>query len=287
MDRVRKLQKESRHLKIQMRRLGERADTLAVQVTENLRLAEHLQRSLLPKFTPEIPNISVTVKYLPAAGMGGDYYDVFEFGDKYRYGFLLADSQTHGLAATLLSVLLKVRLEEMKERFPDTHSFLRFLNEELIQANRGEKATLSLFYGILDRNSLQFEYTAAGPLLPLLVRNGKMTRIKTLANPPLGKEEQAAFRSNLITLKPADHFILHSDGLDRTFKGRVLEIFRSLVPALGADGSLGFQNEVLARIHAHNRHSPLADDITLIQISVHERALYLAGAEHLSEAALP
>ena len=43
------------------------------------RIAETLQRSLLPERLPQLPGLSVAARYLPAAAeaeVGGDWYDV-------------------------------------------------------------------------------------------------------------------------------------------------------------------------------------------------------------------
>ena len=56
----------------------------------------------------------------------------------------MADSKTHGMAAALLTVLLKVHLEEMKDRFPDAKSFIQFLAQEIQQLRVKGLAPLAL-----------------------------------------------------------------------------------------------------------------------------------------------
>lgn len=275
---VLRLKKEGNILSRQINDMSERATLLISQLEKNLELAEGIQRSLLPKFTPDIPGVNLCVKYLPASGVGGDYYDIFEFGDKRRFGFLLADSQNHGIAALLLSILLKVRLEEMKERFSESRSFVDFLSRELL-THRKDMATLNLLYGILDRHSLSFEFTVAGNLCPFLVRHGKVETLVSHINPPLGSVDHSVYRENRLTLKPGDLMILHTDGLEQPLSERdgIHRLIESVFKEQESPDSLFVQNEILARIRAYSHSRALTDDITLMQIHVLEKALYLAS----------
>lgn len=272
------LTKEGAYLHKQIASISDRATSLISQLERNLELAETIQRGLLPKLAPEIPGVALNVKYLPAAGIGGDYYDLFEFGDRKRFGFLLADSQSHGLAAALLSVLLKVRLEEMKERFKESRSFVDFVHRELIQTHRTEMTRLSLLYAILDRSSLGFEFTAAGSLSPILVRFGKVEPIEINHNPPLGGVDHFAYRETRLILKPGDLLILHTDGLEQPIgqRARITQIIEGIVERQGTPDPLAIQNEIFGRVRSFSSKKPLADDITLIQVNVLENTLYLA-----------
>ncbi|MBI4406280.1 MAG: SpoIIE family protein phosphatase [Deltaproteobacteria bacterium] len=267
-------------LKSQVDELSSQSKLLVEHLERDIELAANVQRALLPKVSPEIPGVSLTVKYLPSTGAGGDYYDIFEFGDKKRFGILIADSKTHGLAASLLSVLIKVRLEEMKERFPDSKTFVDFLNHELQKVYEKNMASLSLLYGIIDRTSLTFQYTIAGDFKPILWRLGESAPLAICANPPLGGVDHYPFRENYLTLKPGDLLILHTDGLikplsepNSTAHDKIVQILKSTEPA---PDPLNLQNELLALVEKYTDQTNLEDDLTLIQLYIHERTLYLA-----------
>ena len=100
-------------LRSQVNRLSTRSESLLAQLERDLSMATEVQRTLFPKETPIVPGVSVAAKYLPATGVGGDYYDIFEMGDRRFFGLLLADSKSHGMAAALLSVLLKTSINQM------------------------------------------------------------------------------------------------------------------------------------------------------------------------------
>lgn len=269
------LKKENRELKEQVDELLTRSKKLVEQLEKDVDLAFNIQRSILPKVSPHIPGISLAVKYLPAAGLGGDYYDIFEFGDRKRFGILLADSKTHGMAAALLGVLLKVRLEEMKDRFPDSQSFVEFINREILEHQKN-LAALSLLYGIFDRSTLTFSFTSAGNLRPILWRAGKAVPVEIAGNPALGGTTQFAFRENQVTLSPGDLLVFFTDGLDTALGNAQKKLLEVLKTKSASPHPLEIQNELIATINQTVEKKSLKDDITLIHFSVDERALYVA-----------
>lgn len=281
--RIATLKKECRDLKTHYEDLSASSTRLIEQLEKDVGLATDIQRSLLPKASPQIPGVSVSVKYLPAAGLGGDYYDLFDFGDRRHFGVLLADSKTHGMAAALLSVLLKVQLEKMKETYPDSKTFVEFLNQEIKNFHEKDLAPLSLLYGIFDRASLTFQYTSAGPLSPILWRGTRAVTLPVLNNPPLGGMNQYTFRETVTPLQPGDLLILHTDGLEAplTASTNTQSAFERIVQILGRKQAVPdpveVQIELLGLIDRYLETKPLADDLTLIQFAVDGHALYVAS----------
>jgi serine phosphatase RsbU (regulator of sigma subunit) len=222
------------------------------------------------------------VKYLPAAGLGGDYYDIFEMGDRKHFGVLIADSKTHGMAAALLSVLLKTRIEEMKDRFPESRAFVEYLNAEIQQMNQKALSQLALLYGIFDRSTLTFRYTSAGHLKPLLWRGGRPEPLPPVSNPPLGGVDRFAFRECAVTLRPGDLLIFHTDGLEGPLTDRHPSAFEKMVEILKdkepRPDPLDVQNELMALVDRSIERKPLEDDLTMIHLSIDEKTLYIPAS---------
>lgn len=269
-DRCHRLQKE-------LESISRSSEGLIKKLERDVALASSIQRSILPKTAPEIPGASLAVKYIPAAGLGGDYYDIFEFGDKKRFGLLLADSKSHGMAAALLSVLLKVRLEEMKDRFPDSKTFVEHIDREIQLVQQKDLAALSLLYGILDRSSLTFQYTSAGPLRPLLWRLGEPVALTSAINPQIGGVDRFSFQENFIRLQPGDLLVFHTDGLEAPLEGKAAAAITEFLKKTNSQTDpREIQNEVMALIDRYVEKKELPDDVTVIHLSIHERTLYLA-----------
>lgn len=275
------LEDTCRELKANCLELSDRSEKLIAQLERDVSLATSLHRALLPRAAPKVSGLEIASKYVPAAGPGGDYYDIFEFGDRRRFGFLLADSRTHGMAAALLAILIKIRLEEMKERFPDSKSFVGHLNAEIQSVERKELATLSLLYGILDRHTLTFQYTVAGNVGVYLWRLGELMPLASVVNPALGELDRHEFKESVLTLKPGDLLLLFTDGLEAPLKQgsaslseRITQVLRSAEPKLD---TLDIQTRIMGIVGGFAEDTPLSDDVTLVQLRVPEGALYVAS----------
>ncbi len=282
MRQYRALYGASEKLREDFNHLNDSSTRLIQQLEKDVSLATSIQRSILPKSSPRIPGISFSVKYIPAAGAGGDYYDIFELGDRKRFGVLVADSKSHGMAATLLAVLIKTRLEEMKDRFPDSASFITYLNREIRELAEGDLQSLSLLYGILDRGTLRFRFTAAGPLAPILWRNGPQV-VATIANPAVGTVDHWDFKENILDLKPGDSLLLHTDGIEEplatpqsTGREKLIELLQARAKQPDA---MELQNEVMAILDRFVENQPLRDDLTLLHFSIDQKAFFLVDSQ--------
>ena len=78
---------------------------------EQRRVAEVLQRTLLPTELPSIAGLEVATRYVPAegTGLGGDWYDVFELPES-RIAIAVGDVVGHGVAAAAVMAQLRTAL---------------------------------------------------------------------------------------------------------------------------------------------------------------------------------
>ena len=68
------------------------------------RVAETLQRSLLPARLPDIPGLEIAARYLPATegiDVGGDFFDIVQADDDH-WSLVIGDVSGKGVAASLL-----------------------------------------------------------------------------------------------------------------------------------------------------------------------------------------
>ncbi|NBX76951.1 MAG: hypothetical protein EBQ92_10390 [Proteobacteria bacterium] len=263
--------------------LAKQTDDLLFRFQHDLELATKVHHQLLPPSDLQIPGVSVTSKYLPAAGLGGDYFDVFELHDKKHLAVLVADSQTHGMASALLSSLLKVRLDELKESGPFAQNLMNHLNREIYQIHQSKLPGLDLVFGVLDRTTLTLEYASAGTLRPLLWAYPHFSELPCASNPPLGILPSHQYTTSFAQLRPGDLLFFHTNGLEAIFESKG-ESFRSELANLFTSGKkmdpVIFQTELLAKINRYQEtKSELPDDITLIQLMIDKKALYLTQSK--------
>ena len=136
-------------------------------------------------------------------------------------------------------------------------------------------------YGILDRTTLTFQYTVAGHLIPLLCRTGEATPLTSIRNPALGGMDHYEFRENIISLKPGDLLIFHTDGLSSVLSPKdCTETIQSLIKSQGPKANpQELQNDLMAQIDKFVSQHKLTDDVTILQMGIDDRALYMAPSK--------
>src|SRR5262245_45447975 len=148
-------------------------DQLA-ELTRELRLAEQVQRSMLPRSLPCLPEIEIGASLRPIRHVSGDFYNVFRI-DHERVGIYLGDVMGHGPAAALLSVLVMQllrpkRIEEDRYEILPPSEVLSALNGELLEADMAGPPFVTMVYGVLDVARRTWTYGLGGHPPPILLR---------------------------------------------------------------------------------------------------------------------
>ena len=196
-----------------LRTVGDRV-ALAIEhrrLTEVRTAARHLQQRLLPQALPEIPELDLAARYLPAeAGVGGDWYDVIALPSG-RVGVAIGDVVGKGAQAAaymgeLRSALRAYALEELAPA-PALGKLARFVDLE-----RGQMATL--VYGIIDPGDSRMRIARAGHPYPLLVHPERgATYLTSCGGPPLGVLEVDSFPEQESAIEAGSTLLLYTDGL--------------------------------------------------------------------------
>ncbi|HWO24234.1 MAG TPA: SpoIIE family protein phosphatase [Kofleriaceae bacterium] len=96
--------------------LAEELRGRAERLARELQLAEHIQTSILPR-PPLAPGIELAARMLPAAEVGGDYYDVIPAAD--GCWIAIGDVSGHGLEAGLVALMLQSATAAILRSAPD------------------------------------------------------------------------------------------------------------------------------------------------------------------------
>ena len=271
---------DSHTVKIQLETLHKKTQEIVEKFQNDLSLASDIQKRLLADSSTGLPGIKVTSKYIPAAGLGGDYFDVFELPEKKQLGILIADSKTHGMAAALLSVLLKMRIQDFKSGEAEPQLIVEHLNRELYNIHQSRLPGLDLFFGVLDRTSLRFAYISAGSLQPLLWRNRNLVPVPVRNFPQLGVDPGHTYLSHSLQLLPGDLLFCHTNGLETPLCYlKETDVQKELTRLFQSEHELNpiqFQNEIVAQIdYFKSSQTEIPDDITFVQLFIEPNALYL------------
>ncbi|MEX2195772.1 MAG: SpoIIE family protein phosphatase [Thermoleophilaceae bacterium] len=200
------------------------------QLAEERRIAETLQRSLLPAELPTGGDVVVAARYLPAtAEVGGDWYDAMPLPGG-GLGLVLGDVSGHGIRAAALMAELRHSLAayvfDGREPAEAADRLDRLLRE------RGHQHIATLVYGVLEPGGV-FRYVSAGHLPPLVIDDGGARLLEPEPGPPLGVG--ADYTEGSCHVPPGALLVLYSDGLVER-RDEVLDVGLERLRALAAAG---------------------------------------------------
>jgi serine phosphatase RsbU (regulator of sigma subunit) len=192
-----------------------------------LRIARDIQRAYLPLGEADFPRqhtnesalLHVHSRFLPAAELGGDFFDILEVSETH-IGIFICDVMGHGVSAGLVAGIVRGLIEEARPNADDAGAFLTDLN-------RGMRAVLchtegpifaTAFYAVANLKSEKLCYASAGHPAPLFhdQRTGAIESLLPapgIAGPALGLFDRIIYEESHRPLRPNDLFILYTDGL--------------------------------------------------------------------------
>lgn len=179
------------------------------------RVAETLQRSLLPESVPDIPGWQVAALYRPAGAesqlqVGGDFYDFLETDDGWMV--VIGDVTGKGVQAAALTSLVRHGARFISRMDARPSAILHHLDEALKQ-----RSTLSLCTALCARlHPEHLLLSSAGHPLPLIVGvDGEVTEAGT-PHPLLGTSPACEWPDERVTVEPGATIVLYTDGVTDT-----------------------------------------------------------------------
>jgi PAS domain S-box-containing protein len=196
------------------------ADT-AAQAMERARLyerehrvAETLQRALLPERLADPPGVASAARYLPGTegvAVGGDWYDVFDL-DEHRLGIALGDVVGKGVGAAAVMGRLRNALRAYATSIDGPAEVLSRVDDFAARFGNDDLATV--VYGVLDTGTGELRFSSAGHLPPLLVgSDGTATFLPQEPDVPVGVAAADGRHEHRVRLEAGATLLLYSDGL--------------------------------------------------------------------------
>ncbi|MFF1838282.1 SpoIIE family protein phosphatase [Streptomyces sp. NPDC058231] len=184
-----------------------------------------LQRSLLPRGTPDQCAVEVACRYLPAAaelGVGGDWYDVIQLSGA-RVALVVGDVVGHGIHAAATMGRLRTAVRTLADTDLPPDELLTHLDDVVIRLSAEVSAQTdtesagdigaTCLYAVYDPVAGCCTLARAGHVLPtVMTRAGTADILELPAGPPLGLGG-LPFESVEIDLPEGSLIALYTDGL--------------------------------------------------------------------------
>ncbi|HJS59923.1 MAG TPA: SpoIIE family protein phosphatase, partial [Vicinamibacteria bacterium] len=246
------------------------------RLEEELRIARQIQMSLLPlEGAITLPGLRIAALCLPAAEVGGDYYDLIPLSPT-RMGVLIADVSGKGTSAALYMAELKGLVLSLS-RIYDSPAKLLCEANRILSANMDARSFITMTYAVVDTAAASMRYARAGhsPILHLEKSTGR-TRVLTPPGLGLGIDRGDRFEKILeeahVPLAPGDSFLFFTDGLSEAMNTRA-ELFgearlREILEASEALGSDELKERILEEIRRFVGEAAQHDDMTMVILKV-------------------
>jgi serine phosphatase RsbU (regulator of sigma subunit) len=256
------------------------------QMEADLELAREIQQVFLPDKYPAFPKsappgehaLCFYHRYLPAAAVSGDFFNVFPLSDT-RAGIFICDVMGHGMRAALVTAIMRGLVEELLPAADEPGKFLSQINQSLHAILRRTDVPMlaTAHYLAVDIAKGQAESASAGHPSPFHVRR-RAKAVETLKaydpkhGPALGLFESAAYPVGRFPIEAGDLFLLYTDGLyeaqgpsqEEYGQERLLAAVRSRA-GLPPDRLF---DELLAEVKQFSAGKEFDDDVCLVGVEV-------------------
>jgi sigma-B regulation protein RsbU (phosphoserine phosphatase) len=197
------------------------------QLEADFNMAREIQEIFLPQQYPTFPHsaspeesaIRFSHRYLPAAQVGGDFFNIFPITDC-TAGVFICDVMGHGMRAALITAIMRALLEELMPVAADPGKFLSEINRSLhaILKRTREPFLATAFYLVADVAAGEVRFASAGHPSPYHVRrNARRTEPLKFSDPrhgpALGLFDKPNYPTCRSSIEPNDLILLFTDGL--------------------------------------------------------------------------
>jgi serine phosphatase RsbU (regulator of sigma subunit) len=180
------------------------------RIEQELRTAQEIQHTFLPKDVPAIPGWQLVPYYQSAREVGGDFYDFLPFADG-RLGLVIGDVSGKGIPAALVMTATRTMLRTAAQEIASPGEVFARANE-LLYAEIPSKMFVTCFYAVLDPTSGLMRYANAGHDLPYRRCNEGVSELRATGM-PLGLMPGSLYEEQQVTIASGESLFFYTDGL--------------------------------------------------------------------------
>lgn len=277
---------ERKRMTEQLGRYAEELRSKNAQLEADFNMAREIQEIFLPHQYPTFPHwaapeesaLRFSHRYLPAAAVGGDFFDIFPITDT-TGGIFICDVMGHGMRAALVTAIMRGLVEELMPVAADAGKFLTEINRSLhtILRRTKEPFLATAFYVVADVAAGEARFASAGHPSPIRVRRscGAVELLKSSDprhGPALGLFDRAIYPTCRCPISVHDMLLLFTDGLYEVENSRHEEYGQErLLSAVRERFRLPAErlfNELLQEVQRFSASKEFEDDVCLVSMEV-------------------
>lgn len=180
------------------------------RIEQELRTAQEIQYTFLPKEVPALPGWQLDPYYQSAREVGGDFYDFLPFADG-RLGIVIGDVAGKGVPAALVMTAARTMLRTAAQEQISPAQVLARVND-LLFSDIPPGMFTTCFYALLDPASGQMRFANAGHEPPFRKAAGEVVELWATGM-PLGMMPDMRYEEYETVVAPGESLLFYSDGL--------------------------------------------------------------------------
>ena len=250
------------------------------RIQQSLNMAMEVQQNLLPKSLPRMRGIDMAGTCFYCDETGGDYFDIYvpDLSSPDRFSVVVGDVSDHGVPSALVMTTARALLRMRSSMSGSAAQVISDVNRQLSRDVEDSGQFMTLFYGELDRASLQLRWVNAGhdPAFLFDTHTGQFQELKGKGM-ALGVFDDSVYVQSERGLFPGQSLIIGTDGIwemhnregEMFGKDRLKDIIRNHAESSAAEIVQNIMSDL------EQFHYPLKkeDDVTLVVIKIiHEQA---------------
>jgi phosphoserine phosphatase RsbU/P len=237
------------------------------RMEDELIIAREIQKGLLPATLPKIPSVDIAAINISSKQVGGDYYDVIQLSHNH-FVIAIGDVSGKGTPASLLMASLQATIRALVPLGLSLSELTKRVND-LIYENTSSGRFITFFWGILDTESMKFNYVNAGHNPPILVRADGSLELLEKGGIILGiMKTTHPYIQGEISLDKNEALVLYTDGVNESMSSQNIEFgddrLRSLVVEHRNKTAEEMINYLVNSIKIHSANTTQSDDITMV-----------------------
>ena len=240
-----------------------------IELLGALKLAEEVQRSLLPHTPPQLPGLEISGTSLYCQETGGDYFDYLPLTDG-RLAIVVADASDHGVGAALHMSGARAYLVFGARHYDSPADLLNRINEHLVNDSANTGRFVAAFILEIDTTRHRLRWVRAGHE-PGLLYDPRQDRFDLLDGEGLvlGADADYRYRQSVRSDWPAGGVIvIGTDGLHET-RNTDGEMFgrkrlQDIIRRHGNEGAERIRDAVIEDIRRFQEGARQEDDLTLV-----------------------
>jgi sigma-B regulation protein RsbU (phosphoserine phosphatase) len=256
-----------RSMRRQLQRQNDELENWRRDLERDLAAARLTQQSLIPQKPPTLPGWEVATCYRPVIQVGGDIYGWLRMKDG-RVLFWIADGTGHGASAALLTTLAKLLFHHGSVEHDTPARVMEAVNHDF-RSIFGGRSFMTAMCVAVDPATGRASIVGAGhPPLLIARRTGATETIASVV-PPLGLVESPELTETIVDLKPGDTFLLYTDGLFGSRKGKESRLNPRFLEKMldhSAPSAEALLGQILVETAPSKAEEALPDDVAALAV---------------------